>query len=119
VRGQGLRLLGQEGREGALEQALGGGLRGLLQGEQVRVQGRAPVAEGPPGDDFAPLGGEVTELLEVLGRQRAGGHELSYLGLAPRDETEGASPFYGKVLALAKPVLTSPSGAAASRTSPR
>jgi hypothetical protein len=65
--GQGLGLLGQQGGEGALEQPLRGGLGGLLEGEQVGVQGGAGVAEGAPGNDFAPLGGEVTDVLEFLG----------------------------------------------------
>ena len=64
---QGLGLLFEEGGEGALEQPLSGGLGGLLQGEEVGVQGRAGVAEGTAGNDFAPLVGKVTEILEVLG----------------------------------------------------
>jgi hypothetical protein len=107
VLGQGLGLLLEQGGEGALEHALGGGLGGLLQGEQVGVQGRALIAEGTAGGDFAPLGGEITEMLEFLGGKRSGGHEVSCLGLAPRDEPEWSSPFYDKVLPLAKPVLTS------------
>ena len=106
--GQGLGLLLQEGGEGALEHPLGGGLGGLLQGEQVGVQGRALRAERPAGGNFPPLGGEITEMLEFLGGKRSGSHEVSFLGLAPRDETGRPAPFYDKVLLLAKPVLTSP-----------
>jgi hypothetical protein len=65
--GQGLSLLGQQGGEGALEQALRSGLGDLLQGEQVGVQGRTGVAEGAAGNKFAPLGRRVTDILEVLG----------------------------------------------------
>jgi uncharacterized membrane protein len=57
----------QEGGERALEQPLSGGLGGLLQGEQIGVQGRTGIAEGAAGNDFAPLGGKVTEILEFLG----------------------------------------------------
>lgn len=57
--GEGLRLEFQEGAQGALQQSLGGGLGGLLEGEQIDVERRAVVAEGAPGDDFAPLGGEI------------------------------------------------------------
>ena len=65
--GQGLGLLGQQGGQGALEQPLGGGLGGLLEGKQVSVQGGAGLAEGASRNDFAPLGSEVTEVLEFLG----------------------------------------------------
>jgi hypothetical protein len=83
----------EEGGEGALEHPLGGGLGDLLRGEQVGVQGRALLAEHAAGCDFAPLGGEITEMLEFLGCQRSGGHELSCLGLAPRDETGWSATF--------------------------
>jgi hypothetical protein len=59
-------LLGQQGGQGALEQALSGGLGSLLEGEQVGVHGRTAVAEGASGNDFAPLGCKVTEILELL-----------------------------------------------------
>ena len=88
VRRQGLGLLLEQGGEGALEHPLGGGLGSLLQGEQVGIQGRTNIAEGTAGNDFAPLGGKITEVLEFLGCQRTGGHDLSCLGLAPRDETD-------------------------------
>jgi hypothetical protein len=107
VLGQSLGLLVEQRGEGALEDALGGGLGGLLQSEQVGVQGRSGIAESTARHDFPPLGSEITEMLEFLGGQRSGGHELSCLGLAPRDETGWSSPFYDKVLPLAKPVLTS------------
>jgi hypothetical protein len=57
--GEGPRLLPQQGAERALQQPLGGGLGGLLEGEQIDVERGAGVAEGPAGNDFAPLGGEV------------------------------------------------------------
>jgi hypothetical protein len=107
VLGQGLGLLIEQGGEGALEHALGGGLGGLLQGEEVGVQGRPLIAESPAGSNLSPLSGEITEMLEFLGGQRSGGHAVSCLGLAPRNETGWSAPFYDKVLPLAKPVLTS------------
>jgi len=65
--GQGAGLLGQQGGQSALEQALGRGLGRLFEGEQVGVQGRAGVAEGASGNDSAPLRSKVTEILELLG----------------------------------------------------
>lgn len=65
--GQGLGLLFEERGERALEQPLGGGLGGLLQAEQIGVQGRTGIAEGAAGNNLAPLGSEVTEILEFLG----------------------------------------------------
>jgi hypothetical protein len=64
---EGLGLLAEQGGEGALEHSLGGGLGGLLQGEQVGVQRGAGLAERPAGNDLAPLGREITEVLEFLG----------------------------------------------------
>jgi hypothetical protein len=65
--GQGLGLLGQQGGAGALAPPLGGGVGGLLQGEQVSVHGGAGLAGGAWRNDFAPLGREVTEVLEFRG----------------------------------------------------
>src|SRR4051812_25622255 len=68
--GQGLGLLVQQGGEGALGQAGGGGLSYLLQGREVGIQGRAGVAEGAAGYDPPPLRGQITDLLHLLLRER-------------------------------------------------
>ena len=65
--GKGLGLLFQQGGERAFQQSLGSRLRGLLEGEEVEIQGGASRAKGAAGDDFTPLGGEVVEIVEVLG----------------------------------------------------
>jgi hypothetical protein len=64
---QGLGLLCQQRGERALEQPLSGGLRGLLQGKQVGVQRWAGITESAAGNDFAPLSGKITEILEFVG----------------------------------------------------
>ena len=64
---EGLRLLFEQSREGALKQSLSGSLSDLLEGEQIEIQGWALIAKSPAGDDFAPLGGKITEILEFLG----------------------------------------------------
>jgi hypothetical protein len=56
----------EESAECALEQPLSGGLSSLLQGEQIGVQRRAGVPESAAGNNLAPLGGKVTEILEFL-----------------------------------------------------
>jgi hypothetical protein len=61
-----LCLLLEEGVDCALGQAGRGSSSDLLHGLQVDGGVRARFAEGTPGDDFAPLGGEVTNLLEFL-----------------------------------------------------
>ena len=68
---EGQGLLFQKGGKGALGQA--GRSRGgeLLEGGEVDGESGALFAEGAAGDDFAPLGGEVAEFLEVLGRELA------------------------------------------------
>ena len=64
---QGLGLQLQEGAEGALGQAAGGGSGDLLEGEQIDVEARAAVPEGTPGHNLPPPGGQVVDFLEVLG----------------------------------------------------
>jgi hypothetical protein len=60
-------LLAEQDAEGALGEAGGGGAGDVLQGLEIGIRARAGVAEGAAGDDLAPLGGEVTDFLEVLG----------------------------------------------------
>ena len=67
---QGVGLLFEQGLQGALGEAGGGGLGDLLHGVEIDIESGAVVAEGAAGDDFAPLGGEVTEFLEFLGVNR-------------------------------------------------
>jgi hypothetical protein len=62
-----LGLLLQEGREGALEQSGRGRSGDGFHHGQIDIGTWAEVAEGPSGNDFSPLGGEVTDLLESLG----------------------------------------------------
>jgi hypothetical protein len=85
-----LGLLFQEDLQGALVEAGGGGLGDLLHGVEVDVQPRAVVAEGAAGDDFAPLGGQITEFLEFLGGELASRHGASCLGVRT---TTGRSSF--------------------------
>ena len=65
--GEGLGLEFEQGAQRAFQDSLGGGLSRLLEGEQIDVERRAVVAESASGDDFAPLGGEIMQFLEVLG----------------------------------------------------
>jgi hypothetical protein len=81
---EGLGVLFQEGGEGALGQAGGGGVGELLQGLEVGVQAGAGVAEGAAGDDFAPAGGEVTDFLEELRGKFTTRHGQYRLALATK-----------------------------------
>src|SRR6188472_3435671 len=49
----------------------------LLHRLEVHVQSRPVVAEGPLGDDFAPLGRQDTQSVEFLGCEAWGRHDLS------------------------------------------
>src|SRR5262245_9095268 len=71
---QGIGLLFQEGLEGALGKAGGGGTGDLLHGIQIDVEAGAVVAEGASGNDFAPAGGKVAEFLKFLGGEGASWH---------------------------------------------
>jgi len=72
LRAQRLGLLLEEGLQGPLREPGGGGVGDLLPGAEIDVESGPVVAEGAPGDDFAPLGGEVLEFLEFLGGEGAG-----------------------------------------------
>jgi hypothetical protein len=56
----------QEGGEGPLGQAGGSGSGDLLHRLEIDVQAWAELAEGATGNDFAPLGREFTDFLELL-----------------------------------------------------
>jgi hypothetical protein len=60
-------VLPREAWQGSLGQALGGGRGDRSHGGEVDVQAGALVTEGPAGNDCAPLGGPVADLLEVFG----------------------------------------------------
>lgn len=81
LRAQGVGLALQEGLQGALVEAGGGGLGDLLHGVEVDVESGAVVTEGAAGDDFAPLGRQITEFLELLRGKLAACHEGSCLGV--------------------------------------
>ena len=78
---QGIGLLFQEGLEGALGKAGGGGTGDLLHGIQIDVEAGAVVAEGASGNDFAPAGGKVAEFLKFLGGEGASWHVVSCLAV--------------------------------------
>ena len=86
----GTRLLLAQGGGLAFEQRLqsafgetgGRRLGDLLHGVEINLKSGAIVAEGAAGDDFAPLGGELAEFVEVVRRQVAPCHAPSSLELA-------------------------------------
>jgi hypothetical protein len=79
---EGIGLLCEQDGEGALGEPGGGGAGDVLHGLAIDVGAGPLVAEGTAGDDFAPLGGEITDFLEFLGRELASRHGLSCLVLA-------------------------------------
>jgi hypothetical protein len=72
-------LLFQEGLQGAGQEAGGGGLSDLLEGVEVEFEG-CLVGASAPGNDFAPLGGELTQFLELVWGELAAWHVVSCLG---------------------------------------
>jgi hypothetical protein len=88
----------EESSKGPIGQPAGSGASDLFEGEEVDVQPWATVAEGAARDNFAPLGGEVTDIVELLGGQSGGGHVKSLLGFAPSDDEALTLPFYGQAL---------------------
>ena len=83
-------LLGGGLLQGAGRQATGGGDGDLFHGGEIDLEARAIVAEGVADDDFAPLVGQVVDLLEILGGELTGGHGLNLLAVrATRGEEWG------------------------------
>jgi len=64
--GKRLGLLLQEGGEGSVGQSTGGGRGDLFEGGQVGLETGACFAEGVTGNNFSPLGCQVTDILEFL-----------------------------------------------------
>jgi hypothetical protein len=85
---QGVGLLFEEGLQGALVEPGGGGLSDLLHGVEIDVESGAVVAEGAAGDDFAPLGRQITEFLELWGSELASRHDASHLGVRATEPKE-------------------------------
>ena len=109
VGGEGLGLLLQEGGEGALGQAAGGG-GDLFEGEQIDIEARAVITEGAACDNLAPLCRQVADRLEFLGCESRSGHRLSCPGVTPSDVEGLSCLFYRKVRHPAKLVLASARG---------
>jgi hypothetical protein len=102
-----LGLLLQEAGESTFGQSTGRSRGDLFESGQVGVEAGAGVPEGPTRHNFAPLGSQVTDILEFLGSQFSSGHRLSCLEVAPSDVEGLFFLFYRKVLPPAKPVLAS------------
>jgi hypothetical protein len=84
---EGVGLLFEEGGEGALGEAGRGRGGELFQGGEGGVEPGPLLAEGPTGDDFAPLGGQITDFLEVLGGGLGACHRLSCLEVTENGKT--------------------------------
>jgi hypothetical protein len=95
-------LLFQQGGEGALGQAGGGGAGQLLHGVEVGVQAGPGVAEGAAGDDFAPAGGGVADFLEDFRGKFTTCHGRYRLVLAAKVGEGRFGPLYDTALARAK-----------------
>jgi hypothetical protein len=80
---QGVGLPLQQALQGACDQPGGGGLGDTLQGGQIEADG---VVAGAAGDDFAPLGGQVVQLLQFGGGEVRAWHGASCLWVALKDE---------------------------------
>ena len=104
---EGVGLLFQEGGEGAFGKSGRGRRRDLLQGSEIGVEARSVVAESPSGDNSAPLGGQIADVLEVLGRDLSTCHRLSCLRVIENGANGLSFLLYSKGLYGAKQVLTS------------
>jgi hypothetical protein len=110
-----LGLLLQAGPQGAFSQSGGSGAGDLLHRVEVHIQAGALVPEGAAGDDFAPTGGEVPDLLEQFGGKVASRHGVSCLVLAESVGDEVLRPLYDPPLSHAKLLMASSSGMGAAR----
>jgi hypothetical protein len=74
----------EKGLQGALGESSGSGEGDLLHAIEIDVESGSVVAEGPSGNDFAPLSGEVTEFQQFLGCKRAACHDASCVKVKSR-----------------------------------
>jgi hypothetical protein len=81
---EGLRLLFQQGAEGAFGEAGRGGAGELLHGVEIGIQAGAGVAESAAGDDFAPAGSEGADFVEEFGGKFTARHGRYHLVLAAK-----------------------------------
>src|SRR5262249_10536184 len=88
-------------------QASGRGRCDLLQRPKVDLGAGAGLAEGATGNDFSPLGRQVTDFLDLLRRESALRHEQSCLVLTSIYLVVFLLPCYHTPLRPAKGVLAS------------
>jgi hypothetical protein len=81
LRPQGFGLLAEQHVQGAFGDPGSGSAGDLLHGLEIDGGARAGLAEGPAGDDFAPLGREVTDGLKFVGGELVSRHSDSCLVL--------------------------------------
>ncbi len=99
---QGLGVLFQQGRQGTLGEAGGGGARKLFHGLEIGIEAGTAVAAGPAGHDFAPAGGQVTDFLEEFGGKFTACHSRYHLVLTARVSEQFLRPLYDTRLRSAK-----------------
>ena len=81
-------MLSEQDGEGAFGKSSSGSAGDVLHGLEINLGAGALFPEGASSNDFAPLGGEVTEVLEILRGNLDRSHELSFLGLAPKEKRD-------------------------------
>jgi hypothetical protein len=104
---QRLGLLFQEGGEGSFGQAGGRGRDDCLHGLEIDVQARTGLPEDATRDDFAPLGSELADFLELLRGDLRARHGQSCFVLTQIARDGFLLPFYQAALGSAKGFLPS------------
>jgi hypothetical protein len=102
-----LGLLFQQGGQGPFRHARGGSVGDLLHGVDIDVEARAGLAKGLAGNNFAPVGSEITDFLELLRGEFAVRHSQSCLVLTRIAWDVFLRSLYRIALCLAKQVVTS------------
>jgi len=100
-------LLFQQCRQSSLRQTTGGSRRNLFQGAEIQFEPWTLFAEGATGDNFAPLGGEVVNLVELLVSPSSSSHVQSFLGFMPSERRALPIVLYDQALWPAKQVMAS------------
>jgi hypothetical protein len=100
LRAEDVGLLFQEGGEGTFGKSSSGGSGDLFQGGEVTVEAWSLVAEGPTGNNLAPVGGQFADVLEVLGGEMFPCHELSCLWVAENEKSAYPSCCMAKAAAV-------------------
>jgi hypothetical protein len=83
----------------------GGG--NLFHGSEVHIKTRTGISEGSTGNDFSPLGGELTKFQEFFGCEESLRHDVSSPEVTPKAAEDQLQTIYESRLSATNLFMTS------------